>query len=52
MHNGDLISAYQCTYFVCKLKLDFDETGIGESALKVAGNIYILSVRAEYNDTF
>jgi len=52
MHNGDLMSAYQCTYFVCKLKLDFDEIGIGESALTVAGNIYIWSVWGEYNDTF
>lgn len=52
MHNGDLMSAYQCTYFVCKLKLDFDETGIGESALKVVGKIYISSEWAEYNDTF
>jgi len=46
------MSAYQCTYFVCKLKLEFDEIDIGESTLKVAGNVYIWSVRAEYNDIF
>jgi hypothetical protein len=32
--------------------MDFDEIGVGESALKVAGNIYIWSIWAEYNDTF
>jgi len=44
MDNGDLMSACQCAYFVCKLKLDFGEIGTGESALKVVGSINIWSV--------